>query len=181
MEIDNNDSYLTKTQLSSLARGWSVGKGSGVMTSKPAAKILPSFNADTRSSWKKCIFFGNFPQKNKIKVDKTDLTWLMIPPLLVLIRMLELFIRSKALELKRCCSSGEKAQVTRTKSDTWGIWYKVKIHTKHKGYLEKLLKGKKIGSVLPRLLLLCAPAVNKPEDTESDHVSTRNNYPRKAW
>ena len=29
-----------------------MGKGSGVMTSRPAAKILPSFNAVTRSSWK---------------------------------------------------------------------------------------------------------------------------------
>ena len=42
----------------------------------------------------------------------------MIPPLLVLIRMLELFICSKALLLNRWCSSGEKAQVTMTKSDT---------------------------------------------------------------
>ena len=43
---------LTKTQLLSWVRGWSVGKGSGVMTSRPAAKILPSFNAVNRSSWK---------------------------------------------------------------------------------------------------------------------------------
>ena len=30
---------VTKTQLSSWASGWSVGRGSGVITSKPAAKI----------------------------------------------------------------------------------------------------------------------------------------------
>ena len=48
-----------------------------------------------------------------------SLTWLMIPPLLVLINMLEVFIMSKVFVLNKWCSSGEKAQVTRTKSDTW--------------------------------------------------------------
>ena len=47
------------------------------------------------------------------------LTWLMIPPLLVLINMLEVFIMSKVFVLNKWCNSGEKAQVTRTKSDTW--------------------------------------------------------------
>ena len=51
------------------------------------------------------------------------LTWLMIPPLLVLINMLEVFIMSKVFVLNKWCSSGEKAQVTRTKSDTWEMCY----------------------------------------------------------
>ena len=43
----------------------------------------------------------------------------MTPPLLVLTNMLEVFIMSKVFVLNKWCSSGEKAQVTRTKSDTW--------------------------------------------------------------
>ena len=104
-----------------------MGKGSGVMTSRPAAKILPSFNAVTRSSWKSesqitsstDVLFFMYMQLLSIAMYVYRLTWLMIPPLLVLINMLEVFIMSKVFVLNKWCSSGEKAQVTRTKSDTW--------------------------------------------------------------
>ena len=104
-----------------------MGKGSGVMTSRPAAKILPSFNAVTRSSWKiesqitssTDVLFFMYMQLLSIAMYVHRLTWLMIPPLLVLINMLEVFIMSKVFVLNKWCSSGEKAQVTRTKSDTW--------------------------------------------------------------
>ena len=66
----------------------------------------------------------------------------MIPPLLVLIRMLDLFICSKALLLKRCCSSGEKAQVMITKSDTWTNLKDFRIRGVFvtRNHLKKLLK-----------------------------------------
>lgn len=38
-------------QFLSLSRGWSVGSGSGVVTSRPAAAIWPPTNASYRSSW----------------------------------------------------------------------------------------------------------------------------------
>merc|ERR1719319_954504 len=39
-----------RVQLGRPTRGWQVGRGSGVITSKPAAKISFSFKASTRSS-----------------------------------------------------------------------------------------------------------------------------------
>ena len=38
-------------QLSSRCSGWSAGSGSGVMTSNPAARMLPLVNAVTSASW----------------------------------------------------------------------------------------------------------------------------------
>lgn len=83
------------TQFLSLSRGWSVGSGSGVVTSRPAAAIWPPTNASYRSSW------------------------FTTAPLLVLMNTEVFFILLKKSLLHIPWVSGVKAHVTTTKSDSW--------------------------------------------------------------
>ena len=76
-----------------LVSGWSVGNGSGVITSNPAIDMVWFCKASTKSSW------------------------LTIPPRLVLMNTAEFFMDSNAFLSNRCWVSLVSAQVAMTKSD----------------------------------------------------------------
>lgn len=48
-----------------VSKGWSVGNGSGVVTSRPAAAILPLDRASYRSSWFTTVPLGGAQQPSK--------------------------------------------------------------------------------------------------------------------
>lgn len=81
------------TQLLSVNSGLSNGNGSGVVTSRPAARIRLLFSASYKSDW------------------------LMMPPRAELTRIALGFICASVLELMRLAVSGVRAQVRMMKSD----------------------------------------------------------------
>lgn len=82
------------TQLSSVNRRLSVGRGSGDVTSKPAANIVLSFRALYSASWS------------------------TTPPRLVLMKTAVDFMSEKARSLNIFSVSFDRAQVANTKSDS---------------------------------------------------------------
>lgn len=79
-------------QLGCLRSSWSCGRGSGVVTSSPAAKIFPVFRASRRASWS------------------------TISPLATLTKIVLLLILLKALALKRWRVSSFRGHVMKIKS-----------------------------------------------------------------